>query len=199
MGELSLLRKEYINFAQTNDEESFAEKLEYAFNVLAETVGNINSERIRIYATGIFQHYEAKEKNSIVIDVFVDYGVYFNIVDPELEEFYIKKSLSITGCGNMMEGIIQQEFRKVVICGSFQQHLDEIGNVMASLQQRNVEVLSPWTTKIVPETIGTDFILLEGQSPLKNNRDAWRHEHMEKFQKSDARGISRMRWCMILK
>lgn len=187
-GELFFSRKEYINFTETQRGELPIEKLEYAFNILSETVGEINSERIRIYATGIFQQYTHQEKTRIVIEIFVNYGIYFNIVESDLEEFYIKKSLSSNGCGNMMDGVVQQEFRKVVICGSFQQHLDDIGKIMAVLQQRNVEVLSPWTTKIVPETIGTDFILLEGQAPLKNKRDAWRHkfEHMEKFQQSDA-------------
>ena len=40
---------------------------------------------------------------------------------------------------------------------------------------------------IVPESLGTDFILLEGQE-LVNERDAWRHkyDHMNKFKKADA-------------
>ena len=87
-----------------------------------------------------------------------------------------------------MEGMIQQEFRKVVICGSFQHHLPEISNLMNMLLKRNIEVLSPWTTEVIPETIGTDFVLLRGQRPLKNYRDAWTHkyEHMDKFRQSDA-------------
>ena len=59
---------------------------------------------------------------------------------------------------------------------------------MSALQRRNILVLSPWTTKIVPETLGTNFILLEGQEPLKNSRDAWKHKyiHMDKFRRADA-------------
>lgn len=88
---------------------------------------------------------------------------------------------------NVIKSLIHQEFRKVVICGSFQQHLKEIGDVNTILHSRGITVLSPWTLKVVPETIGTDFILLEGQE-LKNARDSWRHkyEHMEKFRQSDA-------------
>ena len=87
-----------------------------------------------------------------------------------------------------MKGVVCQEFRKVVICGSFQQYLQDIDKVMVKLQRHNISVLSPWTTKIVPESSGTDFILLEGQEPLKNKRDAWRHkyEHMNKFRQADA-------------
>ena len=120
--------------------------------------------------------------------VYVDYGLYFNIIPPGLEQFYKEKSKAILGSQNIVQGLVLQEFRGVVICGSFQQHLELIGQVMDILQKRNISVLSPWTTKIVPETLGTDFILLEGQEPLKNKRDAWKHKliHMNKFRHSDA-------------
>lgn len=187
-GTLSFLKAETIDFTDRKNGELPVEKIGYAFKILSDTVGEIDNERIRIYATGCFQKYTREEKTKLVIEVFVLYGVYFNIVEPDLEDFYIKRGEGTQGCESLMEGLVKQEFRKVVICGSFQQHLDDIGTIMDSLQKRNVEVLSPWTTKIVPETIGTDFILLEGQEPLRNKRDAWKHkfEHMEKFQRSDA-------------
>lgn len=118
----------------------------------------------------------------------MNYGLYFNIVQSDLEQFYKKKSEDIFGTQDIVQGLILQEFRRVVICGSFQQHLEPIGQVMDILQKRNISVLSPWTTKIVPETLGTDFILLGGQEPLKNKRDAWKHKliHMNKFRQSDA-------------
>ena len=124
-----------------------------------------NNERIRLYATGIFQKFAQLEQTRLIIHIYVNYGLYFNIVQPELEQFYLEKSMSIYGSKNIMEGLIHQEFRKVVICGSFQQHLKDIGDVMTVLQKHSITVLSPWTTKVVPETLGTDFILLEGQEP----------------------------------
>ena len=65
--------------------------------------------------------------------------------------------------------------------------MKEIGSLMYALEKRNIKVLSPLTQKIVSETLGTDFILLEGQE-LINSRDSWRHkyDHMNKFTKSDA-------------
>jgi nucleoside 2-deoxyribosyltransferase len=95
--------------------------------------------------------------------------------------------MSINGSKKVIDGLIHQEFRKVVVCGSFQQHLKYIEDVIAVLHKHNITVLSPWTTKIVPETSGTDFILLEGQEPLKNKRDTWTHRyrHMDKFRQSD--------------
>ena len=88
---------------------------------------------------------------------------------------------------NIIQGLALQEFRKVVVCGSFQEHLAEISRIIEVLTTRNIQVLSPWTDKVVPETLGTDFILLEGQE-LYNKRDAWRHkyDHMNKFKKADA-------------
>ena len=99
----------------------------------------------------------------------------------------MEKSLKLNGKENILEGMMQQEFRKVVICGSFQQNMEEISKIIDVLHKRNIQVLSPWTMNIVPETIGTNFILLEGQE-LINERDAWRHkyDHMNKFKKADA-------------
>ena len=147
----------------------------------------INNEFVRIYATGIFQTLTLKEQNRLIIHIYINWGLFFNIIKPDLERFYMEKSLE-RGLEGMINGLVIQEFRKVVICGSFQQHLKEIDDIMNLLGIYNVKVLSPWTTKVVPETLGTDFILLEGQEPLKNERDAWRHkyEHMDKFRHADA-------------
>ena len=119
--------------------------------------------------------------------VFVNSGLYFNIIEPDLEQFYLDKSFDLYGKRDMIKGLFQQEFRKVVICGSFQQHMDDICNLINSLNKHNIQVLSPWTMNVVPETLGTDFILLEGQE-LVNKRDSWRHkyDHMNKFKKADA-------------
>lgn len=185
---LKMLSKEYVTFEERSVSEILLEKINKILNNLKEHVGVVDNERIRLYATGIFQKFEQLEHTRLIIHIYVHYGLYFNIVQPELEQFYLEKSMSICKSNNIMEGLIHQEFRKVVICGSFQQHLDDIGDVMTILQKRNITVLSPWTTKVVPETLGTDFILLEGQEPLINKRDAWRHKygHMSKFRYSDA-------------
>lgn len=61
----------------------------------------------------------------------MNHGVYFNIISPSLEQFYFDKSSSINGHKNMMEGLVLQEFRKVVVTGSIQNQLDNIAEVMA--------------------------------------------------------------------
>lgn len=185
---LKILSKERAVFEESSVTEILLEKIDKFLDELEECAGVVNNERIRLYATGIFQKFAQSDQTKLIIHTYVNHGLYFNIVQPDLEQFYLEKSMSIYGSKNIMEGLIYQEFRKVVICGSFQQHLEDIGEVMTILQKHNIISLSPWTTKIVPETLGTDFILLEGQTPLKNKRDAWRHkyEHMDKFRRSDA-------------
>jgi len=185
---LELLKRECVIFEESFITESMLNKVDHVLDHLEEYTVTIDNEHIRLYATGIFQKLDQPNQEQLITHVFVNYGLYFNIVQPDLEQFYKEKSENVCGTQDIVQGLILQEFRRVVICGSFQQHLEPIGQVMTVLQKRNISVLSPWTTKIVPETLGTDFILLEGQEPLKNKRDAWKHKliHMNKFRQSDA-------------
>mgnify|MGYP004494300265 CR=1 FL=1 len=186
-GALKLLGQDHVAFMGGSVGSLLIKNLDVFLDKAERCVGEVNNECVRLYATGVFQQLDQVEQIRLVIQVYVNCGLYFNIVQPELERFYLEKSVDVLGTMNMLEGMLCQEFRKVVVCGSFQQHLKEIGDVMTMLQRRGITVLSPWTTKVVPETLGTDFILLEGQE-LINKRDAWRHkyEHMDKFRRSDA-------------
>ncbi len=187
-GILKLMCKESIHFKQRCVNEVLVKELAQVFCSLEKTFGALDNAITRVYATGVFQTFQSVEKTKLIIRLYVDFGIYFNIIEPDLEDFYMKTSLTVDGCLDMMAGLVYQEFRQVVICGSFQEHLEDIGDIMERLRSRNIKILSPWTTKVVPETLGTDFILLEGQKPLKNKRDAWSHkyEHMTKFRESDA-------------
>ena len=148
---------------------------------------NFNTENIRLYATGIFQDFSLEEQIQLTIHIFVKHGIYFNIINKELEQFYLNQQVNNKKVDNIIKGIWQQEFRRVVICGSFQKNMKEICELMDRLNQHNIEILSPWTKDVVKETLKTDFILLEGQT-LENKRDSWRHkyDHMNKFKKADA-------------
>ncbi|EGQ7429179.1 hypothetical protein I6E87_002798, partial [Enterococcus faecalis] len=139
---------------------------------------------IKLYVTGLLPELDTLDQLHLVNYIFVNTGLYFNLVTPELEKFYINHSKT----NNIIEGLICQEFRKVVICGSFQQNLNELGELKSKLEKKGTKVLSPWTTEVVPESLGTDFIRLVGQKELINERDTWTHkfEHMEKFIESDA-------------
>ena len=184
---IKLLKKKQVFFYDILVNDELLKKIDRFLSELKNIVGTVDNERVRLYATGVFQEFSKEEQMQLIIHVFVSSGLYFNIVQPDLENFYLDRSFEISGKRNMFDGLINQEFRKVVICGSFQQHMQEIGAVIECLKKHNIQVLSPWTMNIVPETVGTDFILLEGQE-LINERDAWSHkyDHMNKFKKADA-------------
>lgn len=184
---LELLSEDKIAFNEKLIDGSLLETVDKFLNTLQSRVGIVNCERIRLYATGVFQRFSLMDQEDLIVHIFVYFGLLLNFISPELEQFYHEKSISTYGTYNMMEGLMGQEFRKVVVCGSFQQHMTEIESVISILDKRDIVVLSPWTTKIIPESLGTDFILLEGQE-LINERDVWRHKwiHMNKFKQSDA-------------
>lgn len=182
-----LLKTNQLFFNETLVNEELFKKIDMTINNLKATGFDVNNENIRLYATGIFQEFSNAEKTQLVIHVFVNFGLYFNIINKDLEDFYLKSSIEQYGKKNIIFGITKQEFRKVVVCGSFQQNMQEISNIIEILNRHNIQVLSPWTTQVVKESLGTDFILLEGQE-LYNERDSWRHkyDHMNKFNKADA-------------
>ena len=186
-GNLTLLDKKQVDFTDASMTEAMAQAIDNSLSALQARVGVLTNANVRLYATGIFQQLERTDKVHLINHVFVNHGVYLNIIPPDLEQFYLDKSSATSGADNVIDGLVQQEFRTVVVCGSFQQSLTYIENVVSQLRSRNVAVLSPWTTKIRPETIGTNFILFEGQN-LRNERDTWRlkYEHMDKFRRSDA-------------
>ena len=155
-----LIKKERIYFNETLVNDELLKKIDFFINELKTIVENVNNEMIRIYATGIFQELSEEEQMQLIIHVFVYSGLYFNIIKPDLERFYLEKSLELNSEKNVITGIVIQEFRKVVICGSFQQNMQEIGNIIENLKKRNIQILSPWTMDIIPESMGTDFILL---------------------------------------
>lgn len=184
---ISLIKKERVFFNETLIHDELFRKIDFVIEKLKLIGEKVDNESIRLYATGVFQEFSEEEQTQLIIHVFVNSGLYFNIVNPDLEQFYIEKGWKKNNEKNIIHGIVQQEFRKVVICGSFQQNMKEIGNIIEILNKRKIQVLSPWTMDIVQESLGTDFILLEGQE-LVNERDAWRHkyDHMNKFKKADA-------------
>lgn len=184
---ISLIKKERVYFNETLIHDELFKKIDYVIEKLKMIVEDVNNSNVRLYATGVFQEFSEEEQTQLIIHVFVNSGLCLNIIKPDLEQFYNEKGLEKSNEKNIINGIVQQEFRKVVICGSFQQNMKEIGDIIEILNKRNIQVLSPWTMDIVPESLGTDFILLEGQE-LVNERDAWRHkyDHMNKFKKADA-------------
>ncbi len=187
-GELELLTREQLAFDGSLGHEVLAERIGEFCAGLKEFHEVVDNKGARLYATGAFQQLPQPDAAVLVNSVYVDTGLYFNIVGPELQRFYLETAMSACGSNDMMEGVIRREFRKAVVCGSFQQSLGDIEDTVARLRESGTEVLSPRSTRIKPETAGTDFILFDYQDLLKNERDTWRHKcvHMDAFRQADA-------------
>lgn len=83
---------------------------------------------------------------------------------------------------NMVHGIVRNEFRSVVLSGSFRKHLNAILKVKKLLQDMGTEVLSPRFTE--PKNPGDEFVVFdgeEGMSPLELER-----YHLDMLEQSDA-------------
>lgn len=187
-GMLVLLRKEQIAFEDSLPGGVLADRVGEFCARLKEFGGMVDNKGTRLYATGIFQQLSQPDATRLVNSVYVDSGLCLNIVGPELEQFYLETGRSVRGSNGMMEGLVRREFRNVVVCGSFQQSLGYIEETIARLRAIGTVVLSPRSTRIKPETAGTDFILFDYQDFLKNERDTWRHKfvHMYTFRQADA-------------
>ncbi|MEU5159638.1 nucleoside 2-deoxyribosyltransferase [Streptomyces sp. NPDC020875] len=187
-GELELLKRERIAFGGTLAPDVLAERVGEFCSGLNEFHDVVDNRGTRLYATGAFQQLSQPDAATLVNSVYVDTGLYFNIVASELQRFYLETGMSACGSDDMVEGVIRQEFRNAVVCGSFQQSLEYIEDTVARLRGSGADVLSPLSTRIKPETVGTDFILFDYQDLLKNERDTWRHKcvHMDAFREADA-------------
>ncbi|GGV26985.1 hypothetical protein GCM10010495_48780 [Kitasatospora herbaricolor] len=186
--ELELLTREQLALDGSLGHEALAERVGEFCAGLKEFHEVVDNKGTRLYATGAFQQLPQPDVDALVTSVYVDTGLYFNIVGPELQRFYLETGMSACGSDDMMEGVIRREFRTAVVCGSFQQSLGDIEDTVARLRESGADVLSPLSTRIKPETAGTDFILFDYQDHLKNDRDTWRHKlvHMDAFRRADA-------------
>lgn len=83
---------------------------------------------------------------------------------------------------NMVHGIVRQEFRTVVLSGSFRKHLDYIMETKQKLNLLGAEVLSPRFSE--PKNPGEEFVIFdgeEGMSPLELER-----YHLDMIARADA-------------
>jgi len=181
--ELKHIETYNIFFNETYINDELYKKLDFIINDIKDKGFEVNNKTTRLFATGIFEELSPEEKQQLIIHSYTRFGLYMNVLEKDLKEFYLSNSEN----NNIIEGLVKQEFRTVVVCGSFQKYMNEINEIRDLMKKHNIEVLSPWTSNLVEESLGTDFILLEGQE-LENERDAWRHklDHMNKFKKADA-------------
>lgn len=187
-GELKLLKRERLALEGSRAHEVLAERVGDFCVGLTEFSEVVDNKTTRLHATGFFQQLPQSEAAALVNSLYVDTGLYFNIVGPDLEKFYLETGMAACGSTEMLEGLTRREFRNAVVCGSFQQSLRYIEDVIVRLRGSGTAVLSPPSTRVKPETVGTDFILFDYQDGLKNERDTWRHKymHVDAFRRADA-------------
>ena len=88
---ISLIKKERVFFNETLIHDELFRKIDFVIEKLKLIGEKVDNESIRLYATGVFQEFSEEEQTQLIIHVFVNSGLYFNIVNPDLEQFYIEK------------------------------------------------------------------------------------------------------------
>lgn len=187
-GQLKLLATQQCDFQAHNFVSTMAQAISETWARLQANIALDTNTDVRLYATGEFQDLPVASRTELVNSFFVDTGLYLNVIAPDLEEFYTTVAGGDAGRDPIMSGIVRQEYRKVTVCGSFQQSLEYIREVISRLRGTGAIILSPPSTTIKPETVGSNFILFDYQDYLKNDRDTWRHKyiHMDTFREADA-------------
>ncbi|MBC6356726.1 hypothetical protein ERK19_05095 [Lactobacillus helsingborgensis] len=185
---IHFLKKEPVFIKKDITAQGYLEHIESILYTVQKHLSAVDNANVKIYATGICRKFSVPQQHYIIDNVFIDFGLYFNIVSYDLENFYIQNSVKHFQEKDMIKGISIQEFRNVVVCGSFQHHFNEIRDLVNNIEKFGTKVLCPPTTKVIPEFSDTNFILLEGQKKLKNVRESWKYkiEGMEKINFSDA-------------
>lgn len=92
---INTLDNKYVNFEENDDQKIILEKINKFLNTLEKYTDIVDNQHIRLYATGIFQKFTQSEQDKLVNSIFIDYGLYFNIVQQDLEQFYLEKSVLI--------------------------------------------------------------------------------------------------------
>lgn len=89
-------------------------KIDYVIDKLKMIVENVDNEKVRLYATGIFQEFSEEEQTQLIIHVFVNSGLCFNIVKPDLEQFYMEKDLEINNEKTLLMELFNKNLEKLL-------------------------------------------------------------------------------------
>lgn len=111
---ISLIKKERVYFNETLVHDELFKKIDYVIQKLKMIVENVDNESVRLYATGIFQEFSEEEQMQLIIHVFVNSGLCFNIVKPDLEQFYIEKGLEISNEKILLMELFNKNLEKLL-------------------------------------------------------------------------------------
>ena len=85
---------------------------------------------------------------------------------------------------NIMDGIIQQEARTVVLCGSYNKYIDKITALKDKLVSEGIQVLSPpQNTKVIASIDG--FVVFEDDELVNHSTLSKELDHIEAMKESD--------------
>ncbi len=87
---------------------------------------------------------------------------------------YFHVDVIIPSDSNMIDGVNIQEAKNVVICGSFNKHLQQIRQLIQSLNNKGISVLSPKSTEVVGSE--GDFVLFK--EDIIENHNTWSIEEV---------------------
>lgn len=88
---------------------------------------------------------------------------------------------------NIMDGIVQQEFRNIVICGSFNKHLGAISQLVDKLQKKGVTILSPKSTEVIGNVNG--YILFKGDPKEKHCKYPIEQLHLDAIKSEECDAV----------
>lgn len=94
-GQLTHLKNQSIPFKNNFDPQKGIDPRNR--EALFDLVGQIKTDNpglpVKIYATAIFRKLEPEAKKLFIHEFFEKAGLYFNIIEPDLENFYLEKAL----------------------------------------------------------------------------------------------------------
>ena len=105
-GKISLLEHKQVFFNETLVNDELFRKVNRVLEEVNDKYQELDNKQIRLYATGIFQEFSREEQQQLTIHVYVISGLYFNIIKPDLENFYLEKSFELTGKKDLFTGLI---------------------------------------------------------------------------------------------
>ena len=88
---LTLLKTCDVFFNETYVNDELFRKVDRIINNLKDNGYEINNKNTRLFATGVFESFSLEEKQQLIIRIYTTFGLYLNVLEKSLEDFYLKK------------------------------------------------------------------------------------------------------------
>jgi hypothetical protein len=96
---------------------------------------------------------------------------------------HYKVKILVPSNANLIDGVNVQEAKSIVVCGSFNKHLENISHLIENFRDKRIEVLSPLNTEVVGSERG--FVLFKNDNIV--NHCTWSVEalHLQAIEVCD--------------